>query len=118
MRADRDFSVTAPGETRDLAFDFKNDVFPLDPTEVLVSAVFSLEVDATAGGATPDSNPSSRLSGSASIADNDDGDTDLAAVQRVTNLVDGNTYIVRCLATTTRLQILEMFAKMPCHVAT
>lgn len=118
MKADREFTVITPGEARDLAFDFKNDVFPLDPTEVLVSAVFSLEVDATAPGATVDSNPSSRLSGTASIADNEDGDTDLAAVQRIHTCVDGNTYIVKCLATTTRMQILEMFTKLPCRIAT
>jgi len=118
MKADKDFSPISPGETRDLAFDYRHDVFPLDPTEVLSSAVFTLEIDATDSGSTVDATPASRLSGGATIEDNLHGETDMAAVQRVTGCIAGNTYIVKCVATTSRGQLLELFAKMKCQVAT
>lgn len=117
MKTDKNFSPITPSETRDLAFDFKNDTFELDPTEYLVSAVVTLAIEATEDGATEDATPSARLSGSASIADNEDGDTDMAAVQRVTGCTDGNTYNVICRATTSRGQILELNAHLPCRVA-
>jgi len=118
MKTDRDFSPITPSETRDLAFDFKHDTFELDPLEYLVSAVFALAVVATDDGATVDASPVSRLSGSASIADNQDGDVDMAAVQRVTGMTDGNTYDVICRATTSRGQVLELNAHIACRVAT
>lgn len=117
MKTDKNFSPITPSETRDLAFDFRNDTFELDPEEYLVSAVFTLAIADTDDGSTVDATPASRLSGSASIADNEDGDVDMAAVQRVTGMLDGNTYDVICRATTSRGQVLELNAHIACRVA-
>lgn len=119
MKTDKNFSPITPSETRDLAFDFRNDTFELDPAEYLVSAVFTLAIVAAeaADGATVDATPSSRLSGTATIADNEDGDVDMAAVQRVTGMLDGNTYDVICRATSSRGQVLELNAHIACRVA-
>jgi hypothetical protein len=114
MKTDRDFSPISPDETRDLAFDYVNDTFTLNPEEILVSAEFSLAVEATDGGKTADSDPASRKSGAATIAANTAGAL-LAAVQRVTGCIDGNKYRVTCLATTSRGQVLELYAYLACR---
>lgn len=114
MQADKDFSVISPNETRDIAFDFRGDVFPLDETEVLTAATCSIEVDSLDPGATLDASPSTRLDGAEAIVDNGYGETDLAVVQRITGCVAGNKYKVICLATTSRGQHLELWAYLPC----
>jgi hypothetical protein len=117
MKGTWDLSEISPEETRDLAADYVRDLFPLDPTEKLVSAVWSMSVAKTETGATVDAAPSSRLSGGSTISANLAGDADMAAVQRVAGCVDGNTYLVKCLATTTRGQVLDLHGDLRCRVA-
>lgn len=117
MRTDTDFSPISPDETRKLAFNFKNDLFPLDPTEKLQSAVFTLEVDQAKNGAA-DPDPSDHLQGGGVIADSEDGEDDICAVQVVSGMVADITYLVKCIATTTGGQQLELFAKIKCVEAT
>lgn len=115
MKADKDFSPTSPDEVRDLAFDFRHDVFPLDPSEMLTSATFTIEVASTEAGASADPAPNTRKSGSVSIANNLHGEAALAAVQRIHTCVAGNKYRVICLASTSRGQELELWAYLTCR---
>lgn len=107
----RNLSVVGPSETRDLGFDYLNDV---GAGETLSSATFTLAVEQTKTGATADPSPSSRLSGSASIEESADGGANTVAVQRVTGCVDGNRYRLTCHATTNLGQILRAITYFWC----
>lgn len=107
----RNLSVVGPGETRDLGFDYINDV---GPGEEVVSATFSLAVEDTKSWATADATPSARLSGSASIEESADGGTDTVAVQRITGCTNGNRYRLTSHATTNLGQVLRAITYFWC----
>ena len=115
MRADRDFTNIRPNEVRDIAFDYKGGLFPLSPDEVLVSAEFALTVFKTSGDFAADTDPQSRIVGDPSIVANEEGEAAMAAVVRVGPCIEGNHYLVTCLATTSRGQKLQLEATMACR---
>lgn len=115
MKVDRDFEVITPSETRDVGFDFSNDVAD---GETIVSATFTIERKSTDDGATEDASPDSRKSGPPDVEDSEITElTGVVAVQRVTGMVAGNVYRIVCRATTTNGQVLELFGVIPCRVA-
>lgn len=99
----KNLSPVGPGETKDLGFDYVNDV---ESGETLDSAGFTLTVDKTKAGATADPSPSSRLSGSPSL-DDGEGGAQTVAKERVSGCIDGNRYQLTCHATTNLGQILR-----------
>jgi hypothetical protein len=109
------FSQITPSEVLDLAFDFQGDVSTLYP-ETIVSATVEMTVKEVTRGATKDATPGSRLvSAQATIGPNDDGTADMAAIVRVgPGCVDGNLYLLKCLAVTSRGQKLEISVELPC----
>lgn len=107
----RNLSVVGPGETRDLGFDYLNDV---GAGEYLASATFTLAVEQTKAGATADATPAARLSGSATIEESTEGGANTVAVQRVTGCTDGNRYRLTCHATTNLGQVLRAITYFWC----
>jgi len=116
MYAGKDLSPVTPGESVDIWFDFALDFRP-GSIETIASAVFSLSVVATETGATEDTDPSGQLSGSPSIEESDISGRNTVAVQRVDSPVDGNRYLIECLATTDAGQKLALHSRFWCRAA-
>lgn len=114
MKTDKDFSPATPDETRDYAFDFVNDVAD---GETLASAIFTVEVAANETSAVADTDPVSRLIGSASIDSSEISGTAVVASQRLWHMVAGNRYRLICRTTTSRGQVLELYAYLWCREA-
>lgn len=115
MKANRDFAQISPNETVDRAFDFCDG--QLTDSETLASAVFSLAVAETEADATADATPAARLSGTASIDSSEISGRDTVASQRLAGCIAGNRYLLTCLATTSRGQLVELFAHFWCRGA-
>jgi hypothetical protein len=109
------FSPISPSEVLDLTFDFRGDVSKQFP-ETLMSATVEMTVSETTGRATKDSDPASRLTSAvATIGANDAGTADMAATVRIgPGCIDGNIYLLKCLAVTSRGQKLEISVELPC----
>lgn len=108
MQAEKPFfRVASPAEARDYGFDFRK---RCAVGEVLSSVEFTLAVMETEDGATADSSPASRLTGSPDIEASLVSEALHVAVQRITGLVDGNRYRVICDATTDNGQVLQLYA--------
>lgn len=113
MYVGQELSDVAPDETVDFWFDYYRDLLP---SEILQSAIFTLEVVQTATGATVDTNPNSHKSGAAAIQKSFVNVTlDQRPVQRVVGCIDGNKYRVICKATTSFGQQLELFSRFWCR---
>lgn len=112
----QDFAPTTPSETTDRGIDYS--YAPLATGEYLASATCTIELDGTEDGATVDASPSTRKTGSVGIEDSEITDlADMVVVQRLTGMVDGNTYRVIFRATTSNGQIIERYGLIACRVA-
>lgn len=112
----QDFAPTTPSETTDRGIDYS--YAPLATGETIASATCTIELDSTDDGATADTSPNTRKSGSPSIEDSEITDkTRVVVVQRLTGMVDGNVYRVIFRATTSNGQIIERHGHIACRVA-
>lgn len=115
MKASKDFDVVSPSETFDRGLDWCDG--QLADAEALASAAVTVEVAETAAGATVDSSPNSRKSGSADVEESDFSGKVSIAVQRFTGMIAGNKYRLIFRATSDNGQLLEMYAHMWCRTA-
>jgi hypothetical protein len=102
MYVGNDFSDAGPEESRIYTFDFTND---LASGETIESATWACEVFANEGG--EDETPNDKISGSISVASP-------YVSQKVVGLVAGVVYRQRCLATTSRGAVLELYSHVRC----
>lgn len=95
MYVGSDFQASDAGESEIYSFDFVNDIAA---GETLGTATFTL---ATVSGT--DSNPSLHIQGSAQI-------TGTIAMQRISGLLNGVTYAIQALVTTSNANVLSLWS--------
>ena len=88
-RLEANFDDTEPGSVGDYTIDFGPNV---STGGSIVTALWSLAVRYVAPGYDIDPDPASRLDGAPTISGT-------AVIQRISDLVDGNTYLVTSTAT-------------------
>lgn len=112
--ASKDWGAVAPQETVDRGFDFADG--QLADGEYLTAAAFTVEVDETATGATPDADPNSRKSGSPGLKASPVSGVVSIAVQRFTGMVPGNRYRIIGQGTTNLGQTVIIYAHIWCRI--
>lgn len=99
-----DFGDTEPGSVGDYTIDFSLNV---PPGKTITTAPWSLAVRFVAPGYALDSSPSDRLVGSSTISDT-------SVIQRIANLLAGNTYLVTVTATLSDGEIVILWCCLSC----
>ena len=100
MYIGQDFSPTNPAENEIYSFDFVNDL----GTGESITSVASVALTVFQG---TDGNPSSHLSGGASVSGT-------VVSQRLANLVSGVTYTFSITVNTSLSNVLELFSRVAC----
>lgn len=106
MYVGNDFTDATPNETRRYTFDFSND---LDDSEILTSAVWSVECPVSLNPISQDPSPMTHLSGSPSI-----DPTGKLCIQTVAGLLDGFVYLLRCQGSTNQNADIELYSHVSC----
>lgn len=108
MYCGQDWPVMNPDETRDLSLNFQNDGFNIAGGEKITGTpTWTCAVETGT-----DASPGSRLIGAPAV-----DATGLITTQRVSGLLDGVTYRLRALVTTTAGQLLALHSYQVCKVA-